>query len=106
MKSLQENGQYEFFVRLTGEWMIQENKAYDILSDISGKFVGSRIVLEQQKMWIAAEPKVVMEWLPNLQLENEAYFIGRIHIPRFLGLLLFSTKAIRSRWSFKITELK
>lgn len=106
MSSLQEDGQYEFFIRLTSEWMVQENKAYDMISEISGKFVGSRIVLEQHKVWIAADPKVVMEWLPNLQLEEEQYYLGKLHIPRVFGLMLSTTHVVRARWSFRISELK
>lgn len=106
MNSLQENSQYEFCIHLTEEWMIQESKAYDIISEISGRFVGSMIMLEQQEVRIAADPNVVMGWLPNLQLEGEKYYLGKLHIHRTLGLMLSFANVVRSRWTFRIMDIK
>jgi hypothetical protein len=106
MDALSDDRQYMFVIRPKKEWTYKGNEVYDMVSDISGRFVGSTIVLVQKENWVIACPKIILEWLPNLQLISEEYRLSGVRIPRIMGLLLSTTHVVRSKWTFLINDVK
>lgn len=106
MDALSADRLYMFIIRPKKDWGHMESEAYDIVSEISGRFVGSTIMLVQKQNWVVCCPKIIMEWLPNLQLISEEYRLYGMRIPRIIGLLLSTTHVVRGEWTFQITDVK
>lgn len=106
MYALSDDRQYMFVIRPKKDWGRMESEAYDVVSEISGRFVGSTIMLVQKQNWVVCCPKIIMEWLPNLQLISEEYRLSGVRIPRIMGLLLSTTHVVRSKWTFLINDVK